>query len=377
MAQAAAHTGPLTGVRIVEFAGIGPGPFAAMLLADLGAEIIRIDRPGGHALYRRSAVITRGRATANADLKQQGDVARVLDLLERADALIEGFRPGVMERLGLGPEMVLARNPRLVYGRMTGWGQEGPLARAAGHDINYIAITGALAAIGPKAHPVPPLNLVGDYGGGSLYLVMGLLAAIISAGRTGQGQVVDCAICDGVASLMATFCDFAGAGGWREEREANLLDGGAPHYRTYACADGRHVALGALEPQFYAQFRSLAGLDDDPEFDQRDDPAVRPRLHAKLESLFRSKTQAEWCRLLEGTDVCFAPVLPLSEAQAHPHLKARGTFVNVDGTVQPAAAPRFSRTPAAIGPGSGRMTLDEAIASWAERPGSSDGGQAA
>ena len=363
MTAASPRTGPLAGLRIVEFAGIGPGPFAAMLLADMGAEILRIDRPGGADIYSK-AVITRGRATVVADLKKPDDVARVLELLAGADALIEGYRPGVMERLGLGPDVVLARNPRLVYGRMTGWGQTGPLAQAAGHDINYIAITGALAAIGPAEHPVPPLNLVGDYGGGSLYLVMGLLAAIISAGRTGDGQVVDCAISDGAASLMAMFCELSTQGRWRDERRANLLDGGVAHYRTYACADGRHISLGSLEPQFYALFRRLAGLEDDPDFDRRDDPACRDILHEKLEALFGTRTRDAWCELLEGTDVCFAPVLTLSEAPSHPHNAARQTFVTVDGTVQPAPAPRFSRTPSAIGPRPAPLSLEEALADW-------------
>src|SRR5271154_2390531 len=277
--------GPLQGFRIVEFAGIGPGPFAAMLLADMGAELIRIDRPG-EADPHSGHVVTRGRPSVMVDLKDPAQAARLIDLLENADALIEGFRPGVMERLGLGPDIVLARNPRLVYARMTGWGQSGPLARAAGHDINYIAITGALAAIGVAGQPVPPLNLVGDYGGGSLYLVAGVLAGLLSAARTGCGQVVDCAICDGAASLMAMFCELSAQGRWRDQRAANLLDGGAPYYRAYACADGRHIALGSLEPQFYAEFRKLAGLDGDRDFDARDDAG----LHAKLEALFLTKT---------------------------------------------------------------------------------------
>ncbi len=359
----ATRTGPLAGLRIVEFAGIGPGPFAAMLLADMGAEVVRLDRPGGGDPYA-PAVSSRGRTMVHANLKDPADVARTLDLLEGADALIEGFRPGVMERLGLGPDIVLARNPRLVYGRMTGWGQTGPLAHAAGHDINYIAITGALGAIGPAAHPVPPLNLVGDYGGGSLYLVAGLLAALLSAGRTGQGQVVDCAICDGAASLMAMFYALAARGRWSDERESNLLDGGMPYYRTFRCADGAHVALGSLEPQFYARFRDLAGLAGDPDLDARDVAEMRPALHAKLEALFLTRPRDEWCRLLEGTDACFAGVMTLAEAPDHPHLVARGTFATVDGTVQPAPAPRFSHTPSAItAPLTGR-TLGEVADAW-------------
>jgi alpha-methylacyl-CoA racemase len=354
--------GPLAGIRIVEFAGIGPGPFAAMLLADMGAELIRLDRPGGADPYSRH-VVSRGRPSVAVDLKDPAQAARVLDLLENADALIEGFRPGVMERLGLGPDIVLKRNPRLVYGRMTGWGQSGPLAEAAGHDINYIAITGALAAIGGADHPVPPLNLVGDYGGGSLYLVAGVLAGLLSAKRTGEGQVVDCAICDGAASLMAMFCELSAQGRWTDRRAANLLDGGAPYYRAYACADGRHIALGSLEPQFYAEFRKLAGLDDDRDYDARDDSA----LHAKLEALFLTKTREEWSRLFEGTDACFAPVLTLAEAPAHPHLAARGTFVSVDGVVQPAPAPRFSRTASAIRPTAKTAALDDVAAAWRRR----------
>ncbi|GJD51370.1 Acetyl-CoA:oxalate CoA-transferase [Methylobacterium crusticola] len=356
-------TGPLAGLRVVEFAGIGPGPFAAMLLADMGAEVIRLDRPGGADPYSK-LVVSRGRATVTANLKDPADVAATLELLDRADALIEGFRPGVMERLGLGPDTVLGRNPRLVYGRMTGWGQTGPLAQAAGHDITYIAVTGALAAIGPAAHPVPPLNLVGDYGGGSLYLVAGLLAALLSAGRTGRGQVVDCAICDGAASLMAMFCELSAQGRWSDRRAENLLDGGAPWYGTYACADGRHVALGALEPHFYARFRALVGLDADPDLDGREDPARWPLLRERLAALFRTRSRDAWCRLLEGSDACLAPVLTLSEAAAHPHLAARETFVTVEGTVQPAPAPRFSGTPSAIGTPAPLASLTAAVAAW-------------
>ncbi|TGD93058.1 CaiB/BaiF CoA transferase family protein [Methylobacterium nonmethylotrophicum] len=359
----AGQGGPLAGLRIVEFAGIGPGPFAAMLLADMGADVVRLDRPGGADPYSKN-VVARGRPSVTVDLKDPGDVAGTHALLERADALVEGFRPGVMERLGLGPDVVLARNPRLVYGRMTGWGQDGPLATTAGHDITYMAVTGALAAIGPAERPVPPLNLVGDYGGGSLYLVAGLLAGLLSAGRTGRGQVVDAAICDGAASLMAMFSELSSQGRWSDRREANLLDGGAPWYRTYACRDGRHVAIGPLEPQFYALFRRLTGLDADPDFDRRDDPAVWPVLRRKLEALFLEKSRDEWCGLLEGTDACVAPVLTLGEAGDHPHLAARRTFVDIGGTVQPAPAPRFSATPSAIRPAPGPLTLTEAIARW-------------
>ncbi|ACA18301.1 L-carnitine dehydratase/bile acid-inducible protein F [Methylobacterium sp. 4-46] len=354
-----AATGPLAGLRLVEFAGIGPGPFAAMLLADLGADILRVDRPGGADPYSRH-VLTRSRRTVTADLKAPGDRARVLACLDEADALIEGFRPGVMERLGLGPEVVLARNPRLVYGRMTGWGQEGPLAARAGHDLTYIAVTGALAAIGPESHPVPPLNLVGDFGGGALYLAMGILAGILSARRTGHGQVVDCAICDGAASLMAMASDFAAQGLGTQAREANLLDGGTAYYRTYACADGRFVALAALEPHFFAEFRRRVGLEDDPAFDDRDGAA----LHRRLEALFLTRTRDAWCRLLEDTDSCLAPVLTLSEAPSHPHLAARGTYLEVDGVMQPAPAPRFSRSPAAIRRDLPATSLEAVAAAW-------------
>ncbi|MBM6596489.1 CaiB/BaiF CoA transferase family protein [Microvirga pudoricolor] len=355
--------GPLAGVRIVEFAGIGPGPFAAMLLADMGADIVRIDRPGGADPYSKH-VLTRSRPTVTADLKDAAQLARVLDLVDRADALIEGFRPGVMERLGLGPDVLLARNPRLVYGRMTGWGQTGPLAQAAGHDINYIAITGALAAVGPARKPAIPLNLVGDFGGGSLYLAMGILAGVISARQTGRGQVVDCAICDGAASLMAMFSDLSAQGRWVDGREENLLDGGAHYYETYVCADGKHISIGALEPQFYAELVRRTGLTGEGVPD-REEPGAEPILRERFATVFRTKTRAEWCAILEGTDACFAPVLTLAEAGSHPHLAARGTFVTVDGVPQPAPAPRFSRTPSAVRTiGEGPAKLEDAIASW-------------
>jgi alpha-methylacyl-CoA racemase len=355
--------GPLAGVKIVEFGGIGPGPFAGMLLADMGADVVVVDRPEPSP-FRPGVVLSRGRRTTSADLKDPRQREAALDLIASADALFEGFRPGVMERLGLGPDVALKRNPRLVYGRMTGWGQKGPLAGAAGHDINYIALAGALAAIGTPERPLPPLNLVGDFGGGALYLVVGLLAAIISARRTGQGQVVDCAICDGAASLMAIIAEFSARGRWRAERGANLLDGGAPFYRVFECADGKHVAIGALEPQFYERLCALAGLDD-PIFQQRDEPARWPLLHEKMEAAFKQRTREEWRGILEGTDACFAPVLTLAEAGSHPHLEARRTFVEIEGVKQPAPAPRFSRTPAAIRPPAAEpVSLAEAAASW-------------
>jgi alpha-methylacyl-CoA racemase len=337
--------GPLSGLRAVEFTGLGPAPFASMLLADLGADIVRIDRPGRGACLPTD-ITNRSRRSVELDLKTPSGVETALDLVARADILIEGFRPGVMERLGLGPEVALARNPRLVYGRMTGWGQSGPLSHAAGHDINYIALTGALAAIGPgDGRPVPPLNLVGDYGGGALYLVVGILSAMLSCRQTGKGQVVDCAMCDGVSHLLSLFHSLHAAGEWVERREANLLDGGAHFYGTYTCADGAFVAVGALEPQFYAELCRRAGLDP-AVFADQEDRTRWPDLRARAAAIFRQRTRAEWCALLEGTDACFAPVLTLREAPEHPHMRARGTFVEIGGIVQAAPAPRFSLTPA-------------------------------
>jgi alpha-methylacyl-CoA racemase len=338
-------SGPLTGVRIVEFAGIGPGPFACMLLADMGAEVVTLDRVG--AKKNPKAAASRGRKLVELDLKDEGSIAQVLDLLANADALIEGFRPGVMERLGLGPDVVLARNPRLVYGRMTGWGQEGPLAHAAGHDINYISVTGALSAIGPKERPVPPLNLVGDFGGGALYLVVGVLAALLEAKKSGRGQVVDAAMCDGTASLLSMFFDMTASGRWTEGRESNFLDGGAHFYGVYECACGNFVSIGSIEPQFYALLRQLAGLSD-TDFDAQMDRKAWPALKQKLIEIFKTKTRDEWCKIMEGTDVCFAPVLTMAEAPQHPHMAAREVFVSRHGVTQPAPAPRFSRTPSAI-----------------------------
>ncbi len=338
--------GPLSGVKIVEFAGIGPGPFCGMLLSDLGADVVRIDRKGG-GRGSKFDVTARGRRSVALDLKTPEAVEACLTLMEGADAAFEGFRPGVMERLGLGPEVALKRNPKLVFGRMTGWGQFGPLAQAAGHDINYIAITGALAAIGLDDKPIPPLNLVGDFGGGALYLAFGLLAGIISARATGQGQVVDCAMTDGSASLMSMFYGMLASGAWREGREANLLDGGAHFYGTYQCKDDRWVSLGSIEPQFYALLLEKAGLDD-AQFKQQMSRDDWPELKSKLAAVIKTKTRDEWTALMEGTDVCFGPVMGLKEAATHPHNAARETFVTIDGVVQPAPAPRFSATPGAI-----------------------------
>jgi alpha-methylacyl-CoA racemase len=335
--------GPLAGFKVVEFAGIGPGPFCAMLLADLGAEVVCIARPGGQGAA--GPVLGRSRQTVEIDLRQPEGAQQALALVARADALIEGFRPGVMERLGLGPDVCMAANPRLVYGRMTGWGQHGPLAHAAGHDINYIAITGALQAIGRRGEaPVPPLNYVGDFGGGAMLLAVGLLSALLEAGRSGQGQVVDAAMTDGAALLSAMMYGFKAQGQWRNERGTNLLDGGAFFYDTYACADGRYLALGPIEPQFYAELRQRVGLADDPDFDRQMDPRAWPALRQKLAAVLLTRSRDEWCAVLEGTDACVAPVLDWDEAPRHPHNVARQTFVSVDGVVQPAPAPRFSRS---------------------------------
>jgi alpha-methylacyl-CoA racemase len=340
--------GPLNGVKVLEFAGIGPGPFCCMLLSDMGADVVRIDRKGGR--FMPKDVTARGRRSVALDLKEPGDVAIALDLIAKADVLIEGFRPGVMERLGFGPDDALARNPRLVYGRMTGWGQTGPLAQAAGHDINYIAISGALNAMGrADAPPSPPLNLVGDYGGGSLYLAMGVCAALYEAQRSGKGQVIDAAITDGAASLMSVVYGLRAAGIWTDDRDANLLDGGAHFYDVYECADGKYLAVGALEPQFYKLLLETLGLADDPDFaaPQMVKPGW-PGLSAKVAAAIKRKSRDEWAALFEGTDACAAPVLTMAEAPDHPHNAARGTFTEANGVTQPAPAPRFSRTPGAI-----------------------------
>ena len=338
--------GPLSGVRILEFAGIGPGPFCGMLLSDLGADVVRIDRKGAGS-RGKSDVTARGRRSVAMDLKSPSAVAACLRLMTRADAAFEGFRPGVMERLGLGPEAALKHNPKLVYGRMTGWGQTGPFSRAAGHDLNYIAISGALHAIGVGDKPVPPLNLVGDFGGGALYLAFGLLAGVIHARATGEGQVIDCAMSDGAASLMAMFYGFKAAGAWTEARRSNLLDGGAHFYDTYRCADGGWVSIAAIEPQFYAQLLEKTGISD-PEFERQMDRASWPMLHKRLAQIIATKTRDEWCAIMDASDVCFAPVLSLDEAPSHAHNVSRATFVEVEGVAQPAPAPRFSATPGAI-----------------------------
>ncbi len=358
-------TGPLRGVKVVEIAGIGPGPHACMILADLGADVIRVERPtGGMFATNEKDVLNRGRPSVALDLKDPAGAGVVLELVEGADVLIEGMRPGAIERLGLGPDECLARNPRLVYGRMTGWGQDGPLAHNAGHDMNYIAITGALFGLGQdRGRPHFPSNLVGDFGGGSTYLVIGVLAALLEARLSGQGQVVDAAIVDGTAHLNAMAITLSATGLQGERRVSGLLDGGTPFYDVYETSDGRHMSVGALEPQFYDEMVRLLEVD----LPDRNDPANLPALRAALTARFRERTQAEWVSLLEGTDACVAGIIPLSEAAAHPHLAARGTFVEADGLTQPAPAPRFSRTGAGLGrppaPAVGAHTR-EALAAW-------------
>lgn len=360
--------GPLSGLKVVEFAGIGPGPFCGMLLSDLGADVVRIDRKGkGRA--SPADITSRGRRSIGLDLKNPDAIETCLKLMEGADAVFEGFRPGVMERLGLGPDVALKRNPKLVYGRMTGWGQFGPYANAAGHDMNYIAITGALHAIGTKDKPIPPLNLVGDFGGGALYLAFGLLAGVLNARSTGHGQVIDCAMSDGAASLMSMFYGFKAGGMWKDERRANLLDGGAHFYDTYQCADGKWISIGSIEPQFYALLLEKTGIND-PEFAAQMDRSSWDSLRDKLGHVIAQKTQAEWCEIMDATDVCFAPVLDLDEAPKHAHNVARKTFVELEGVIQPAPAPRFSATPGAIqGPPPAIGAHDqEALGDWGFSP---------
>jgi alpha-methylacyl-CoA racemase len=358
--------GPLAGLRVVEIAGLGPTPFTAMLLADMGAEVLRITRPGSppHVLGLAHDVLDRGRTVLELDLKSPAGRAAAHALISRADVLIEGMRPGAMERLGLGPAE-FSQNPALVYGRMTGWGQSGPLAQSAGHDITYIALSGALHAIGPATAPLPPLNLLGDFGGGALYLACGILAALHHVRASGQGQVVDAAISDGVAHLMAMISGMAGQGAWTDARQANLLDGAAPFYTTYRCACGGHIAVGAIEPKCWAELLARLGLAPatmPPQLDR----AGWPEARARLAAVFATKTRDEWAAELEGTDACAAPVLSIAEAPAHPHNRARATYVQHEGITQPAPAPRFSATPGAIGAGSAtrRLSLDEALTRW-------------
>jgi len=374
--------GPLAGMRVIEMVGIGPCPFAAMMLADLGAEVIRIDKPAPAPdspaaranpfpiLGTPADVMARGRRSLALDLKQPDARKTLLALVARADILIEGFRPGVMERLGLGPDACHAANPRLVYGRVTGWGQDGPLAHTAGHDINYIALTGMLHAMGRKDDaPAPPLNLVGDFGGGAMMLAFGVLCAAWEARSSGQGQVVDAAMTDGAALLGAMMYGFKAFGAWRPERSANLLDGGAHFYDTYTCADGKFIAIGPIEPQFYKRLLELAEIDD-PAFQRQMDPRIWSELKQKLRALFVQRTREQWCALLEGTEACFAPVLDMDEAPRHPHNVARGTFMDIDGVLQPAPAPRFSRTPPSTpaGPSQPGADSEAILRDWGVKP---------
>jgi alpha-methylacyl-CoA racemase len=363
-------SGPLTGVKVLELAGIGPGPFCGMLLADMGADVLRVDRAQeadlGLPVAPKFDIMARGRRSIALDLKRPESVAAVLDWVAKADVLIEGFRPGVTERLGLGPDACFTRNPRLVYGRITGWGQDGPLAQAAGHDINYIALTGALHAIGRKGEaPVPPLNLVGDFGGGGMVLAFGIACALFEARASGKGQVIDAAMTEGVAGLMAMFYGRMAAGHWRDRRGVNVLDTGAPWYDVYETADGKHVAIGSIEGRFYAELLARLGLDP-ATLPGQFEFARWPELRTAFTAAFKGKTRDEWCREMEGTDVCFAPVLSLAEAPQHAHNRARGTFTAIDGVTQPAPAPRFSRTPGAIARSAPRRGQGgaQALADW-------------
>ena len=361
--------GPLSGVKVVELAGIGPGPFCAMLLADLGADVVRVDRTTqvdlGIDRGRQFSVLNRSRRSVSVDLKNPDGVETVLKLVEGADALIEGFRPGVPERLGLGPDECLARNPKLVYGRMTGWGQEGPLAHAAGHDINYIALTGALHAIGSADKPSPPLNLVGDFGGGGIYLAFGVCAALLEAKTSGEGQIVDAAMTEGAASLMASIYGMHASGHWSDQREDNVLDGGSYYYGVYETSDGKFVSIGSIEGKFHDELLQLTGLQD-ASTEERNDQSGWPEKKDRMAEVIKSKTRDEWDDIMLGSDVCYAPVLDLSEAPSHPHNVARGSFVEVDGVVQPAPAPRFSRTPGEVQmppPSPGQHTA-EVLTDW-------------
>ncbi|MEZ4884500.1 MAG: CaiB/BaiF CoA-transferase family protein [Chitinophagales bacterium] len=358
--------GPLKGIKIIEMGGLGPGPFAGMLLADMGAEVILVERKIDPKMRRMPDCSRRGKRSIALNLKDPKGIETLLQLVEKADVLFEGFRPGVMERLGIGPDVCMSRNPKLVYGRMTGWGQTGPLAQAAGHDINYISLTGALFATG-RAHekPVPPLNLVGDYGGGGMFLVMGILAALLEVQKSGKGQVIDAAMTDGSAVLMAMFNSLHAMGMWSPKRGVNLLDSGAPFYDTYETKDGKHISIGSLEPQFYALLMEKAKLDP-AIFGAQMNRKNWPSMKEQLEVVFKAKTRDEWCEIMEGTDVCFAPVLDFMEAQQHPHNVERNTYIDVNGMMQPAPAPRFSRTHSEVqsgAPASGEHT-EEILKEW-------------
>ena len=366
--------GPLKGFKVIELAGIGPAPMCAMLLSDLGAEVLRIDRLAdaglGISMPTKFSLLNRGRRSVALDLKRPEATEAILRLVEGADALIEGFRPGVMERLGLGPDVCLARNSRLVFGRMTGWGQDGPLSQAAGHDINYIALSGALNTIGRRGEaPVPPLNLIGDFGGGALYLAFGLVAGLLEAQKSGKGQVIDVSMVDGAASLMTAIYGMHGSGFWTDERGANVLDTGAHYYDVYETSDGKYISIGSIETKFYDELLRLSGLKKE-ELAPQNDRTSWPQMKERVASLFRTKTRDEWCKIMEGSDICFAPVLSMAEAPKHPHNRERETFVERDGVTQPAPTPRFSRTPGAIqGPPArpGEHT-DQALRDWGFSP---------
>lgn len=362
--------GVLSGYKVVEFAGIGPAPMCAMLLSDMGAEVLRIDRAEDASLGiptdAKFNLLGRGRRSVALDLKKEDGTEVALRLVGQADALIEGFRPGVMERLGLGPDVCMARNERLVYGRMTGWGQEGPLAPAVGHDINYISLVGALHSIGRKGEaPVPPLNLVGDFGGGGVYLALGVVGALLEAQKSGKGQVIDVAMIDGAASLMTAIFGLRAAGRWTDERGDNILDTGAHYYNVYETSDGKYIGIGSIESKFYAELLRLTGLEGQ-ELPRQNDKTAWPDFKDRLTAIFKTKTRDEWDQILEGSDVCYAPVLSMEEAPSHPHNKERGTFVEIDGVPQPAPAPRFSRTPSAIQrpPANPGEHTEEALIDW-------------
>lgn len=358
--------GPLAGYKIVEIAGIGPGPFCAMMLADLGAEVIRVDRKSSAGAGTKFDILNRGRKSIAVDLKNPEGIETVLRLVEKADALIEGFRPGVMERLGLGPDVCADRNSKLVFGRMTGWGQNGPMAKAAGHDINYISLSGALASIGRAGEPpVPPLNLVGDFGGGGMMLALGIVSGILEAQKSGKGQVVDAAMTDGSAALMGIIFGMKQSGFWGTEKGGNMLDGGAHFYDSYECSDGKYISIGSIEPQFYALLLEKTGIDD-PAFQNQMDKSCWPDLKAKVNTVFLTKSRDEWCEIMEGSDVCFAPILDMDEAPEHPHNKARNTFIEIDGVTQHAPTPRFSRTASdtPVGPPKAGEHTDEILAGW-------------
>ena len=364
--------GPLSGIQVLEFAGIGPGPFCGMMLADMGADVVRIDRAVQGRDMGRSPidVLARGRRSVAVDLKSPEGIAVVLRLVEKADVVLEGFRPGVMERLGLGPDVCLARNPRLVYGRMTGWGQEGPMAQAAGHDINYIALAGALEPIGRKGQkPTPPLNLVGDFGGGGMLLAFGIAAALVERARSGKGQVIDAAMVDGAATLMGFFHAMMAMGAWSGERGTNILDTGAHYYDTYETKDGFYISLGSIEPQFYAELIEKLGLDP-ASLPKQNDRAKWPEMKERFEAIFKTKTREQWCALMEGSDICFAPVLSMKEVAQHPHLAHRSTYVEKHGLIQPAPSPRFSRTPAELDrpPARPGEHTDEILAGFGFKP---------